>query len=213
MKQKFKYIYSVFITAIISVIVYLITHELGHALTAVMYGSEITQFSVVNAHVWWIGNDISDFGNALILLAGTLFPVLLTIVCIFFYNKHSNNLAYHLLYGFGTLVSALAVLSWVFIPIISMYTAPPADDDVTKFLQYASVISPDYVSVSGTLVFISISLLAYKKGLFQKIIYFFKSASQSGNYDKISFKTVFLLTVIAIILISAAVVSEMTYIS
>ena len=120
--------------------VYTFLHEGGHALVGVLYGGTIEKFVLgLNAHVRISGASFTPFGAALFHAAGVLLPVMILVIALAVYKTSHKNIHYHLfhgLFGFGIIGSLFA---WIAIPVMAMFSEPPAGDDVTKFLQTTGI--------------------------------------------------------------------------
>lgn len=138
--KKIRGIAIIIAGAIASIYVYTFLHEGGHALAGVLYGGTIEKFVLgMNAHVRISGADFTPFGAALFHAAGALLPLMVLSVILFTYKTGQKNTYYHIfhgLFGFGIIGSLFA---WIAIPLIAIYSEPPAGDDVTKFLQTTGI--------------------------------------------------------------------------
>lgn len=147
---------------------YTLLHEGGHALVAVLYGGKITRFVLgLNAHVSYSDANFTRTGEALMHSAGTLLPAVCLVVALAFYNRCVKNFAYHYLFALFAFAVTGSFAAWVAIPLISLFSAPPAGDDVTKFLE-VSGMDPLLVSGIALLLIIAFVYVAYKKGLYTK---------------------------------------------
>jgi hypothetical protein len=171
---------TVFVLFIFLSFVYLYTllHEGGHALVAMMYGGKIDRFVLgFNAHVGTSGASFTPFGESLFHLGGALLPVMVLAVALLFYNRNIKSTVYHYLYAVFTVSIIGSLIAWVAIPVISLFTAPPAGDDVTRFLD-VSKLHPLFVSFISLLVILLIVFAALKKGMLLKIKEYLKSISK-----------------------------------
>lgn len=169
MNKKAKCIFSLLFSCIIIVFFYTFLHEGGHALVAIMCGGKVDKMALgLNAHVQTSGASFTIFSEALFSSAGVLLPVLFLIIALVFYNPEINNILYHISYGFLSLIITGSLLAWVIIPIISLFTLPPAGDDVTKLLDITHLY-PLTVALTALLIIVSLVFFIYKKELFGKI--------------------------------------------
>jgi len=159
--------------ALCLIYLYTLLHEGGHALVEILYGGEIEKFVLgFNAHVTYYGANFTQFGLALCNAAGVLFPAICLCIALIFYNRKIKNVLYHYIYYGMTIGIAGSLLAWIVIPVISLYAAPPAGDDVTKFLMVTGM-NPLIVSALALLLMGSFLFIAYKKGLFAKFKEFY----------------------------------------
>jgi len=173
---------------ILLALIYLYTflHEGGHALVAIMYGGRIDSFVLgFNAHITTSGANFTPLGEALFYAAGVLLPALSLAVALKFYNRNIKSRIFHYLYALFTLMIIGSFLAWVAIPLISMFTEPPAGDDVSKFLE-VSGLNPLPVSFITLMLMFLLALIASKKGVFSKAREQLSSLSQweDGQYKK-----------------------------
>lgn len=170
MNSKLKTILSVLLFAPVWFLLYTILHEGGHALVILAYGGTIDSFWVLgmNAHVSAHGEVYSTFGEALMHIAGVLFPTVISAIALIFYNQKVKFDGYHLCYFMVLVTPIFNMLVWVIFPIISLFTPPPQGEDVTKFLNVtgfpALLVSLGALLIAGVFV-----LYIYKEGLLKKV--------------------------------------------
>jgi len=158
---------------------YTLLHEGGHALVAIMHGGRIDNFVLgFNAHVTHSGANFTRVGESLHNSAGTLLPAAIFAVALIFYNRNVNSFIYHCIYGGFSIMIPGSLLAWVAIPLMSLFTAPPAGDDVSRFLD-VSGINPLLVSLIALLLIFLFVFVSYKKGLYAKIMEYLKTLSQA----------------------------------
>jgi len=178
--EKNVLIKAIVIPLILFSIIYLYTllHEGGHALVAIIYGGRIESFVLgFSAHITQSGANFTRIGQSIFNSAGTLLPVFSLVVALKFYNRKVNNLIYHYIYAGISIAITSSLFAWVAIPIMSLFTAPPAGDDVSKFLE-VSGLNPLLVSFIALLLIFLLALIIYKKGLYSKIIEYLKTLPQ-----------------------------------
>lgn len=161
-------------------LIYLYTflHEGGHALIAIIYGGKIHNFVLgFNAHVSHSGANFTPIGESLFNSAGVLLPAISLAIALKFYNRKVKNLIYHYIYAGISIMITGSFFAWIIIPIISLFTAPPAGDDVSKFLE-TSGLNPLLISLMAILLMFLLVLIAFKKGLYPKILENLRSLSQ-----------------------------------
>lgn len=183
---------------------YTLLHEGGHALVAIMYGGKVINFVLgFNAHVTYSGANFTRLGEPLFNAAGFLLPYLVLLSALLFYNRGVKNRIYHFAYAVFTIMIAGSSIAWVIIPIISIFSAPPAGDDVTKFLE-ASKINPLLVSVLALVLIALLLLIARQKGLTAKVKELFRASSQAESAEpKLHFAIVLPFILIATISVLA----------
>ena len=168
MSSKIKYILSFLLFAPAYLLLYTAIHEGGHAIIALIYGGKIDNFVLgFNAYVSHHGTTFTVFGAALHDAAGMLLPTILGIIAICFYSNKIKSISYHICYLLVYISLPGSILSWVGIPIISMFAQPPQGDDVTKFLSVTG-FHPLLVSLGAILLMGLLVFLAYRKGIYRK---------------------------------------------
>ena len=148
--------------------VYAFLHEAGHALVGLAYGGTIESFVFwnFNAHVRIVGANYSQIGEPLMNVAGLLFPILLSVIAIVFYNPKIKFAGYHLCY-FTAILSLVsgAFVGWVILPIRSLFTFSLMHEDMVRF-SYNAAFHPVLVSLMGLFLICAFALFAHKKGIF-----------------------------------------------
>lgn len=168
MSTKIRSVFAALATAFVAVAAYVFIHESGHAIVAAFCGAQITKLSILEAHTWWRGGNFTAATLSLCHAAGALLPVCVSIVGLCFYRKDIKSPIYHLGYFYLTIISAASLSVWVLFPVMSMFTALPDTDDVTKFLQSSGLPSIAVSLVSAALI-LPVLFLAKKKGMFQRL--------------------------------------------
>jgi hypothetical protein len=169
MNKRAKYIICFLFSCIILLYFYTLLHEGGHALVAIMCGAKVDKFVLgQNAHVQTSDATFTIFSEALMYSMGALLPVIFLIIALVVYNPKIKYTSYHIFYGFISLSITGSLLAWVMVPFISLFTLPPAGDDVTKFLNITS-LHPLIVMITALLIIIALVFLIYKRGLIGKI--------------------------------------------
>ena len=168
MDKKVKYIISILFSSILLIFLYTLLHEGGHALVAISYGGKVNKLTLgLNAHVQTAGTNFTTFSEALFNSAGALLPVIFLIIALVIYKPKINNIFYHIFYGLLSLNIIGSLLAWVTVPLIALFTLPPAGDDITKFLNITG-LHPLFVSLIALLIISTLIFIIYKKGLFGK---------------------------------------------
>lgn len=180
MAHKLRFDFAVSAIMLVSIFVYVVIHESGHALVAALCGASNVRISVISAHTWWIGGSFTAVTEALCSAAGVVLPVCVSWVAMLFYSKSRKSLIYHLAYFCFCIIAASSVLAWVLHPVCSMLAPLPESDDVTKFLN-VSGISPVIVAVTAVIVILFSIFIAVKKQLFNSYIQLVKGIRNGGT--------------------------------
>ncbi len=160
---------------------YTLLHEGGHALVAVLYGGKINRLVLgFNAHVTYTGANFTRTGEALMNSAGALLPTVCMGIALAVYDRNVKHFVYHYLFALFSLAVTGSFAAWVAIPLISLFSAPPAGDDVTKFLE-VSGMDPLLVSVIALLIIVTFVYVTYKKGLHTKLREQLKASPKAEN--------------------------------
>lgn len=151
----------------ISILLYIILHELGHVIVLWLVDAEITEFSILSAHVSYNGGNWNNLSDKWLHLNGALFPLLVSLVYTMLYRKECTNRYYRVISGIFVLMPISSLLAWVFVPILYIFGQAPAGDDVYKFLYNFCFDYPAYVvSICAIVAMCCSAYLAVKKGVF-----------------------------------------------
>ncbi|MFO7998839.1 MAG: M50 family metallopeptidase [Bacteroidales bacterium] len=119
---------------------YTFLHEGGHALVAMLYGGSIEKFALgLDAHVRTSGAAFTPFGAALFQAAGAFLPLMILVIALAMYKNDHKSTHYHFFYGLFSLGIIGSMLAWIVIPVVALFSEPPAGDDVTKFLRTTGI--------------------------------------------------------------------------
>lgn len=146
-------------------------HETGHCIAVIAAGGTVTKFSILTAHMSYIcDEDFSNVQSMWVNVNGTLFPMILSYVYMFFYQEKRTNSLYQML-SISAIIPTGALVPWVFIPFLYLNGNAPIRDDTTKFLDiFAMYHSPIFVTI-GALLLIGLSIaLVIKKKIFKNYI-------------------------------------------
>ena len=201
MSQRIKTVVCVILFIPIWFFLYAFLHEAGHALVGLAYGGTIENFVFwnVNAHVGIINADLTSFGASLMNSAGMLLPVILGAIAIAFYKPHVKFIGYHFCFCAGSVSLVFTMLTWVVIPIISLFTYMTGED-TTHFLN-SSGIHPILVSAGALILVFLFIFLLHKKGLLRKAKELYNSLRE---YRKTNRKRAWLYAVIVLLFLVAA---------
>ena len=155
-------------TALASALLYIILHEFGHVIVLWFAGADITDFSVLSAHVSYNGGVWTNTSDRWMHLNGALFPLVIATAYMLLYRRNVTNRFYHVFSVFFVLMPIASLLAWVLIPILYMLGQAPEGDDVTKFLYNFCFDHPAYlVSIGSVAVMIGCIYTAVKKGIIE----------------------------------------------
>lgn len=180
MNNRKKYAVTLILTALVTLLFYIIIHESGHAIVMLSVGVTITEFSIINAYVSGIGGNYTDLSDLWLNANGALLPLLLSYINAIIYKKEKANLFYKFFTFMFTVGSAMSVSVWVVIPFLFMAGKAPANEDATKFVyNFSQTASPVFVTL-GALVLIGISVfLLLKKGILRGFVEETKCAKET----------------------------------
>lgn len=141
MTNRQKALLSLLPGALLAVPLYILLHEGGHALVAVLCGAKITAFRIFEAYVVHEGGRFTAFTHSLQLAAGTLLPAAAALVYTAFYRRSVKNVFYHVFSAVFCIASFVSPLSGVLISVLYLMGKAPANDDITKLIE-AGGLSP-----------------------------------------------------------------------
>jgi hypothetical protein len=143
---------------------YTFLHEAGHALTGLLFGQSLTEFSIdfwdMSAHVSMVGGELTQAQLAIQNVAGAALPLLIWTIFISLVPRKASFTLEIL-----KLISSMAVintlLAWIILPVLFLLgEAPP--DDVTHFLYY-SQIPPLFLICVALVLYIGLWVLFLSK--------------------------------------------------
>ncbi|MDE6625972.1 MAG: hypothetical protein K2K56_06350 [Lachnospiraceae bacterium] len=169
MVYKLRFGFAVLAMMLVSIVMYIIIHESGHALVAALCGANNVKISILSSITWYTGGSFTAITEALFNVAGIVLPVCVSWISMFFYSKRCKNLVYYMAYVCFYIITTASVLAWVFLPVYSMFAPSPENDDVTKFLNISG-ISPVIVSLTAVIVILFSIFIAVRKQLFNFFI-------------------------------------------
>lgn len=154
------------ISVLISVL-YAMLHELGHAISAKLFGAEVYEinFNLFNAHVSSSLGKLNSMQRAIVNLSGTLFPLLISYILVFA-NKRNNLLSFISMLLF---ISCQGSLIALFIPL--------NNGDTVNFMSNSG-LSQLLVSVIFGSIFIIGLFYLYKSGIINRLKSFHKELDQ-----------------------------------
>ncbi|TGE36797.1 hypothetical protein E4K67_16935 [Desulfosporosinus fructosivorans] len=161
-------------------LLYLVAHELGHTIVAIICGAEITQFSILNAHMSYNGGTFSKVMYSLFNAAGMLLPIILIVPIIISYKRNKKSILYHCCYITACLWGISPLLAWLIVPVVSLLDSPPQGDDVAKYIM-SSEWHPMTVFACALAILIGLLVLVIKKGIIPEFIEIIKGFSYKNN--------------------------------
>ena len=171
MQHKLKLLGLVILLGIFTLILYIILHELGHCIVAVACGAKITEFSILTAHMTYIGGNFTDLEAMWLHANGILFPLIISYVYMIFYQKECANSLYRILSYFVGILPVFSLFAWVFIPILILNGNTLSGDDCAKFLDIFSLkYSPVLVIVSAVVLIVLGLILMIRKNIIKNFV-------------------------------------------
>ena len=165
MKQKRIIFLSVFSSVLLCVMLYIILHEIGHCIVAVSCGSNITEFSILSAHMSYSGGNYTNLSDLFLNANGVIFPLILSYIYILLYRPAVKNRFYRVISFFFALMPAFSLLPWVFFPIAYRFGVVFAEsDDTMRFLyNFSSYHDPLWVTAAALILIVISVMLTVKK--------------------------------------------------
>lgn len=155
-------------TALICLLLYIVLHEFGHVIVLWSVGANVTEFSIVNAHVMYDGGEWTNLSDRWMHLNGALLPIIVSLIYMLFYRPAVKNRFYRTFSALFALIPIGSLLAWVGIPFLYVNGNAPANDDVTKFLyNFTSQYPALWVSVASLLLMAFCLFVAIRKGIFR----------------------------------------------
>lgn len=169
MRDIRKFISSLLGALVFTALACIVLHELGHILVAVICGAKISNFGILPVHISYIGGKFDQIRYCLLNASGMLLQVLVCLLFILIYNRNIKNMFYNWFSVIFVVITAFTVVPWIIVPLIFIYSIPPAGDDVTKFL-IISRWNPPIVIVCAVFLILVLLILALCKGIFKSNI-------------------------------------------
>lgn len=157
-------------------LLYVFMHELGHTIIAMVCGAEITEFSILGAHMSYSGGAFSKAMFSLFHVAGVLFPIILTLPIIISYKRGKKSILYHCCHMTVCLWGVSPLLAWLIVPVVSMVSSVPQGDDVGKFIM-SSQWHPMIVFACALVILVGMLVLIIKKGIIREFSAMLKGLS------------------------------------
>lgn len=178
--------------------VYIIIHEGGHVLAALLFGGKITSFNIniLNPGMSYSGN-FSGLGYSIIHLSGFGLPFILWFIFISLIPGETDNLIIEYLKVYSAVI-IFTIIPGIIIPILDLFGNAPQGDDITKFLNRSG-----FNSFAVSLVFLALFILSFyiwlkKTNNIKKIL-----LSQDNCYqvNKDTFKPMIALSLVLMLLV------------
>ena len=169
-------------SALLSIFLYILLHEFGHVIVLWSVDADITEFSIVSAHVNYMGGQWTDVSDRWMHLNGALFPFIIAALYMLLYRRDMGSPFYRIFSAFFVLMPICSLLAWVVIPFLYLQGEAPANDDVTKFLYNFTHYHPAYwVSIAAVLAIVASLSLALWKGIIQNLVSELRKAKDSRH--------------------------------
>lgn len=95
--QKRKIFFSFVLSALLSILLYIVLHEAGHCIVAILCGATITEFSILSAHMNYSGGNFTALSALFLSANGILFPLFLSYIYTFLYRAAAMNKFYRMM--------------------------------------------------------------------------------------------------------------------
>lgn len=145
---------------------YVLLHEGGHALAALLCGARVTEFSLLGAHMSYEGGAFTPLTLSLFHLGGVLLPVLAEVLCLLAYRPRAGAIFCPVVSFQALLISVGPLCAWIIVPVLSLPGRAPRGDDAAKFLA-SSGLSPWAVLAGAALLLAGCLWLAWKRQVIQ----------------------------------------------
>lgn len=156
---------------LLSTFLYILLHEFGHVFVLWTVGADITEFSILSAHVSYIGGEWTNLSDRWMHVNGAFFPLVVSFIYMLFYKKSIANMFYRVFSAFFVLMPLFSLLAWVVIPFFYVSGQVPDNDDIYKFLYNFTADYPAYFVTVVSLIFIICFIsIAMKKGIVSNFI-------------------------------------------
>lgn len=181
-KKKISLIITFSACAAVSILFYIILHELGHCIVALFCGAEIVEFSVITAHMAYDGGIFTDFSGLWFDANGALFPLVIGAGYAALYGKGVKNKVYQAFSFIFTLTPGYSLFAWVIIPILYLMGEAPYGDDCTKFLDiFSARYSPLLVTAAAMVIIAAYAVLLVKRRVLLGFVKEIRSLSEQGK--------------------------------
>lgn len=145
---------------------YVLLHEGGHALVALLCGARVTEFSLLGARMRYEGGAFTPFTLSLFHLGVVLLPVVTEVLCLLVHRPRAGAIFGSVASFLALLISAGPLCAWIIVPVLSLSGRAPQGDDAAKFLA-SSGLSPWAVLAGAALLLAGCLWLAWKRRVMQ----------------------------------------------
>lgn len=106
---------------LLSTFLYILLHEFGHVIVLWTVGADITEFSILSAHVSYIGGEWTNLSDRWMHVNGAFFPLVVSFIYMLFYKKSIANIFYRLFSVFFIFMPICSLLAWL--PLLCVWTS------------------------------------------------------------------------------------------
>lgn len=139
--SKIKGLIMILLAAFLTILLYMVLHELGHALAAMLFGGEITDISLnfSDAHVTYSREELGSIQNAFIDVAGVLLPSAISVILTLTYHRK-------------TLISYISLLLFIVsLASVIPFFIPLNNTDTQNFIRNSEMTQPVVSIIFGSL--------------------------------------------------------------
>ena len=182
MKLKVKFIFTLISAVCLELLTYVILHEGGHTLVALIAGARITEFNILvtNAHMAYEGGNFTPFLSMWIDANGALLPLLVSYIYALLYRKNIKNYFYRIFSFLFCFVNAMSMMVWVISPFLFINGIKDMGDDTCKFIEKFNFYhNPLIVSLVSAILVGTGLFLVIKRGIFKNFIEVIKDVRKS----------------------------------
>jgi len=173
MERRIKKILRVFPAAFLALLLYVILHEGGHTIVALLAGSRITEFNILftNAHISFEGGHYSPVMEMWRDANGALLPLIISYVCAVLFRKDVRNSFYRLFTFVFCVANTATMVVWIVIPFLYLNGYRDPGEDAYKFVDAFSWYSHPLLVSAVALILMGIGVfLIISKGMLSAYI-------------------------------------------
>lgn len=163
-----------------AMLLYILLHEGGHALTAALCGAKIIEFNILEGYVMTEGGRFSEMTLALFYAAGMLAPVIVFTIHLMLYPRGTDRAFYRIFSAVFTGMILFSIGVWIVVPVQYMTGRANPNDDVTQFIETLKISPLIIVALAGLLMSIYVWAV-WKKKIFQNGC----AALKLGGYEEV----------------------------
>ena len=187
MEHRVKLIFTMISAMCLELLIYVILHEGGHTIVALIAGARITEFNILvnNAHMAYEGGNFTPFLNMWIDANGALLPLLVSYIYALFYKKNIRNRFYRIFSFLFCFVNAMQLMVWVITPFLYINGIKDMSDDSFKFIdKFNYYHNPLIISLVSAVRVGTGIFLVIKRGIFNSFIEVIKDVRKSPESQK-----------------------------